>query len=253
MKNFIIQLSKTAGDKINQNFNKDKVVRVKKKAQVVTQADLIADKIIVSAIKKKFPTHNILSEESKHKKLPSKYLWVIDPLDGTTNYVIGSPLFAVGISLFFKNNPILAVAYMPAMKEIYFAAEGKGAYLNNKKITVAKNTRLDKSFLTFCHGSSRNDIKRAMKVYNKIKLLSLDSRQLGSAAVEMGFVAAGRTDCIIIPGAHPWDVGPGTLLVREAGGQATDFLGRPWNLKSKDMVASNGKIHNQLLKFLKKI
>jgi len=253
MKNFIIQLAKTAGDKINQSFNKDKIIKVKKKSQVVTQADLIADKIIVSALKKKFPTHNILSEESKHKKLDSKYLWVIDPLDGTTNYTIGSPLFGVGISLFYEDQPILAVAYMPAMKELYFAQNSKGAYLNNKKIKVSKNTRLDKSFLTFCHGSSRNDIKRAMKVYNKIKLLGLDSRQLGSAAVELGFVAAGRTDCIIIPGAHPWDVGPGTLLVREAGGKVTDFFGRQWNLKSKDMVASNGKIHNQLLKFLKKI
>jgi len=266
MKNFTIQLAKKAGAEINKRFNKDRIIKVKKKSQILTQADLIADKIIVAGLKKKFPNHGILSEESglqKNKTCPpnppaggvggSDYLWVIDPLDGTTNYAIGSPLFGVGISLFFKNQPILAVAYMPAMKELYFAEKGKGAYLNNKKIKVSNSKNLDQSFLTFCHGSSQKHIRRALKIYTKIKLNSLDSRQLGSAAVEMGFVAAGRTDCIIIPGAHVWDVGPGTLLVREAGGRVTDFQGKDWNLKSKDVVASNGKIHNQLLKLLKNI
>jgi len=253
MKNFIIQLAKIAGDQILQRFNKDKIIRIKKKSQIVTQADLIADRIIVKNLRKKFPGYGILSEESGRHKTQSKYLWVIDPLDGTTNYAIGSPMFAVGISLFFENQPILACAYMPAMKELYFAQKGKGAFLNGKKIKISQSTRLAESFLTFCHGSAKNDIKRALKIYNKIKLISLDSRQLGAAAVEMGFVACGRTDCIIIPGAHPWDVGPGTLLVREAGGKVTDFAGADWNLKSKDMVASNGKIHQQLLKLLKNI
>lgn len=253
MKKFIIQLAKKAGAEIEKKFNKDKIVKVKQKSQIVTQADLIADKIIVDAIKKKFPDHGILSEESGRKISNSKYLWTVDPLDGTTNYAIGSPLFAVCISLFFEDQPILAVAYAPVMKELYVAEQDKNSFLNNKKIKVSKNTRLDQSFLTFCHGSSQKDIKRAMKIYNKIKLNSLDSRQLGSAAIELGFVAAGRTDCIIIPGANVWDIGTGVLMVREAGGRVTDFKGREWNLNSKDIVASNGKIHNQLIKFLKNI
>ena len=253
MKNFVIKLAKKAGAEIEKRFNRDRIVKVKQKSQIVTQADLIADKIIVSNLKKKFPGHSILSEESGRNSIKSDYLWVIDPLDGTTNYAIGSPLFAVSIALFFKSQPILAVAYAPALNELYLAEKNKGAYLNNKKIRVAKNNRFSQSFLTFCHGSSQKDVKRAIKIYNKIKLNSLDSRQLGSAALELGFVAAGRTDCIIIPGANSWDVGAGILIAREAGGKVTDFKGKEWNLNSKDMVASNGRIHGQLIKFLKNI
>ncbi len=253
MKNFAIKLAKQAGTEIKKRFNRDHIVKIKTKSQIVTQGDLIADKLIVAAIKKKFPNHGILSEESGKNKISSDYLWTIDPIDGTTNYSIGSPLFAVCISLFFRSKPILGVAYAPAMDELYYAENRKGAFLNNIKIHVSSKTALNKSFLTFCHGSTNNDIKRAMKIYNKIKFQGLDSRQLGSAALELGFVAAGRTDCIIIPGANPWDVGAGVLLVRESGGKVTNFIGEEWNLNSKDMVASNGKIHNQLIKFLKNI
>lgn len=253
MKNFIIKLAKQSGQEINKKFNHDRIVKVKAKSQIVTQADLIADKIIVSALKKKFPKHAILSEESGQNKIESDYLWVIDPLDGTTNYSIGSPLFATQIALFYKNNPVLSVAFCPVMNELYFAEYKKGAYLNNKKIKVSSKHNLNESFLTFCHGSTKSDMMRAMKIYNKIKLMGLDSRQLGSAAIETGFVAAGRTDCIMIPGANVWDVGPGVLFIREAGGRVTDFFGKEWDLKSKDMVGSNGAIHSQLIRFLKSI
>jgi myo-inositol-1(or 4)-monophosphatase len=253
MKKFVIKLAIQAGIEIKKRFNRDKIVKIKSKSQIVTQGDLIADKIIVSALKKKFPNHAILSEESGLEKNKSDYLWAVDPIDGTTNYFIGSPLFAVSISLFFKNQPILACAYAPAMDELYFAEDKKSAFLNGKKIKVSNKTRLSKSFLTFCHGSVKKDIRRAMKIYNKIKFQGLDSRQLGCAAIELGFVAAGRTDCIMIPGAHSWDVGAGALLVKEAGGKVTDFQNKEWNLKSKDIVASNGKIHSQLIEFLKNI
>ncbi len=253
MKNFVIKIAKQAGAEIKKRFNKDKIIKVKSKSQIITTADLIANKIIVSALKRKFPTHSILSEESGQNKLKSDYLWVVDPLDGTTNYSIGSPLFAISLALFFKNDPVLAVIYAPALNELYWAEKNKGAWLNQKRIRVFKTKNLKDSFFTYCHGSSQKDIRRAMKIYSQIKLKTLDSRQLGAAAIELGFVACGRTDCIAIPGAHSWDVGGGVLLVREAGGKVTDFSNQEWNLKSKDMVASNGKIHNQLIKLLKNI
>jgi myo-inositol-1(or 4)-monophosphatase len=253
MKNFVIQLAKQAGSEIKNLFNHDKIVKVKAQSQIVTRADLIANKTIISALKKKFPNHGILSEESGLSKINSDYLWVVDPIDGTTNYWIGSPLFAVSIALFKNSQPILAVVYAPAMNELFLAQAGQGVQLNNKRIQVSKSNKLADSFLTFCHGSTKPDIRRAMKIYNKIKLNSLDSRQLGSAAIELGFVAAGRTECIMIPGANSWDVGAGVLLVREAGGKVTNFSGQEWNLNSKDMVASNGRIHNQLIKFLKDV
>lgn len=253
MKKYIIKLAKQAGIEILKHFNHDRIIRIKKKSQIVTQADLIAEKIIITGLKKKFPNFGILSEEAGLNQKKSDYLWVVDPLDGTTNYSIGSPLFAVEISLFYKNQPILAVAYAPALKELYVASKNQGAFLNGKKMKVSKTKELEKSFLTFCHGSHKTDIKRALKVYQRIKLISLDSRQLGAAAIELAFVACGRTDCIIIPGAHPWDVGAGVLIVKEAGGKVTDFQNQDWNLKSKDLVGSNGLIHNQLIKVLKNI
>lgn len=253
MKQFIIHLVRQAGLEVRKRFNRDRIVRVKKQSQIVTRADLIADKIIVSALKKKFPGHAIISEESGQNKVASDYLWIVDPLDGTTNYFIGSPLFAVSLALFFQGQPILGAVFAPALNELYFAEIKKGAYLNNKKIKVSRNNRLKNSFLTFCHGSAKPDIRRALKIYNKIKFKGLDSRQLGSAAIELGFVAAGRTDCILIPGARGWDVGAGVLLAREAGGRVTDFSGNDWNIKSKDLAASNGLIHGQLIKFLKNI
>lgn len=253
MKNFIVQLAKKAGQEIAKRFNRDKVVKIKSKGQIVTQADLIADKIIVSALKKKFPNHTILSEESGLQNKKSTYLWIIDPLDGTTNYSIGSPLFAVSIALFKNNQPILAVVYAPQLKELFTAEKNKGSQLNGKKITVSKIKNFADSMLTYCHGSTLLAIKRAVKIYNKIKFNSLDTRQLGTASLESSFVSAGRTECIIIPGANSWDVGAGVLLVREAEGKVTDFQGQEWNLNSRDFVASNGKIHNQLLKFLRRM
>ena len=105
----------------------------------------------------------------------------------------------------------------------------------------------------FCHGSSTREVKRAIKIYNKLKLAGRDSRQLGCAAIEFGFVAAGRAESIVIPGANKWDVAAGALMVKEAGGTVTDFRGKAWSLESHDILATNGKIHNQLLKIIKNI
>ncbi len=253
MKQYLISLTKQAGAEVLKHFNRDRIVRVKGRSQIVTQADLIADKIIINSLKRKFPGHGILSEESGRNINQSPYLWVVDPLDGTTNYSIGSPLFAVQLALFKNNEPLIACAFAPVLNEVYFAEIGKGFFLNNKKMRVSRVKNFSKSFFTFCHGSKKADQKRAMKIYTAAKLKALDSRQLGSAALETGFVAAGRTDSIVLPGANRWDVGPGALFIREAGGRVTDFAGKEWNLKSKDFAGSNGLIHDQLLKFLKNI
>jgi len=253
MDKFIIGLSKKAGAEIRKHFNRDRIVKIKSKSQIVTTADLISEKIILKALRKKFPTHRIISEEAGSNQIKSDFVWSVDPLDGTTNYSIGNPLFAVQLALFYKLKPILSVAYAPVLNELYFAKEGKGAFLNGKRMKVSKVKKMDEAIVTYCHGSMEKHLKRAVKVYQKIKLTSLDSRQLGSAALELGFVAAGRTECIIIPGAHSWDVGAGTLMVREAGGKVTDFKGQDWNLNSIDMVGTNGLMHKNILKLLKNI
>lgn len=250
-----IKAAKAAGAYLLKNFyqnHRDRAT-LKFKHEIATQADLGAEKIILNTIKKEFPGHQILSEEAGKNNKKSDFLWVVDPLDGTTNYSMQNPIFNVSIGLFYKKEIVLGVVYAPLLRELYVAEKNKGTVLNGKKIHVSKTNNFHKSLLTFCHGHREKDIRRAIKAYNFFKLKGFDTRQLGSAALEMAFVAAGRIESIMIPGAHPWDVAAGTLLVREAGGKVTDFQGNDWGLTSRDMLASNGKIHKRLLKFLRNV
>ncbi|MBU0613269.1 inositol monophosphatase [Patescibacteria group bacterium] len=254
MKKVAIRAAKEAGASLLKRFHNisSKDVYFKDKHEIVTTEDYRAEKIILKHIKQNYPEHSILSEEGGGKKRKSDYLWVIDPLDGTTNYSMGNPLYAVSIALFKNSEVILGVVYAPYMKELYVAEKGKGAYLNGNKLKVSNLSSVGKSMLTYCHGHRPNDRKRAIEIYGRLKQDGRDVRQLGAASLELGFVADGRTETIVIPGAHSWDVGSGVLLVREAGGKVTDFKGNEWKLSSKDMLASNGKVHKALLKVVSK-
>lgn len=249
--------AKKAGHYLLENFLKiHQTTKFKFKSdhEIVTKFDIGAEKIILSEIKKDFPHHDILSEEKGFDDQISKeFLWIVDPLDGTTNFSIKNPFFGVLIALAFCGEIILGVVNIPFLKELFVAQKGGGAYLNGKKIFVSKVNKIKKSFLTYCHSYKKVHIKRAVKTYNIFKLQSYDIRQLGCAVAEFSWVAKGLTEAIIIPGANLWDVAAGTLLVREAGGKVTDFQGKEWNLKSRDIVASNGKIHRQILKVLRKV
>ncbi len=255
MKQTAIKAAKAAGKLLLEKFKKldRRTVKFKSKHEILSSLDLEAEKIILEIIKKKYPNHHILSEESGEIGPKSDYLWIIDPLDGTTNYSMGNPLFSVSIGLAYKNETILGVVYAPYLKELYVAEKDKGAFLNGENIKVSQRDKLLKALITFCHGHKEKDIKRVVKLYEKFKLSGFDMRQLGSAGLELAFVARGSTEAIMIPGAHLWDVGAGTLLVREAGGKVTDFKGKEWNLKSEDMLASNGRLHGQIIKTTNKI
>ncbi len=222
---------------------------IKHKTQIVTPSDLGAEKIILNILKKtKYP---ILSEEAGWVGKKSSSAWIVDPLDGTTNFTIGSPIFAVSIALVKNNMPVLAVVYAPILNTLYSAQAGKGSWKNGKKIHVSNTNKLSKSFVTYCYGSAGNNIMRAVAFEKIMRQKALEVRQLGAASIELALVAAGRTDTIVIPGAHPWDVAAGVLLVTEAGGKVTDFKGNNWHLGSSDMAATNGKIHSTILKYAK--
>ena len=239
------------------NFNRSGV-KFKPGYEILTQADLESEKIILGTIKKEFPNHRILSEESGENKKTSDYLWIVDPLDGTTNFSMHNPLFSVSIGLCFKNKIILGVIYFPVLDELYIAEKNKGArkyYPSNsasgKKMKVS-NIKKGNIINTYCHGRKASDIKRATDYHRRQKIDNFDCRQLGSAAIELAYVACGRVESIFIPGAHSWDVAAGVILVREAGGRVSDSKGRDWTLESRDILASNGLIHNQILKKIKK-
>lgn len=225
-------------------------IKMKSKHEILTKVDLGSEKRIIRAIRRGFPDHKILSEEAGREQGDSEYEWIVDPIDGTTNFSMHNPLWAISIGLAHKGELVMGVVFAPAMDEMYFAARDRGAFLNNRRIRQSKISS-GKTLNAFCHGSRELDLKRALKYYRYQKLRGFDCRQLGSASIELGFVAAGRIESIMIPGAHAWDVAAGVLLVREAGGRVSDFSGRAWGLESKDILASNRRTHPRLLKIIK--
>lgn len=253
IKKTAILAAKNAGRMLLKRFDNfdRKTVKLKSGHEILTQADLAAEAEILKVIKKNFPEHRILSEESGENEKKSDYLWVVDPLDGTTNFSMHNPLWAISIGILYKGKLVFGVTFAPFLKELYVAEKGRGATRNGKKMTVSK-TKKGKILNTFCHSNREKDIKRAIKYYTHQKINGFDCRQMGSASLELAFTACGRVESIAITGAHAWDVAAGILMVREAGGRATDFKGKAWKLDSYDMLASNGKIHNDLLKVLKK-
>ncbi|MCF7820599.1 MAG: inositol monophosphatase [Candidatus Pacebacteria bacterium] len=231
-----------------ENFDRNKV-SFKARNEILTKADLKSEKQIITTIKKGFPKHQILAEESGKSQDNSDYLWIIDPIDGTTNFSMHNPLWSISLALAYKKDIILGIVYLPYLNELFVAKKNKGATMNNKKIKVSKNIK-DNVINTYCHARDKKYVNQAIKYYIKQKTHGLDCRQLGSAAIELAYVASGRIESITIPGANSWDVAAGALLVKEAGGRVTDFKNKSWNLKSENIVASNGKVHSQIIKVL---
>ena len=254
IKSVAINSALLVAKKLKQEYEKfdRQQVLLKSKHEILTKYDLWSEKIIIKKIKESFPDHQILSEEQGDNNKKSDYLWIIDPIDGTTNFSIHNPLWSISIGVVYKNKCILGVILAPMLNELYVAEKGKGAFLNGKKITIPKKKK-DKIINTFCHSNKKSDIEKAIKYYSHQKLNNLDCRQMGSAAIELAYIAVGRVDSIVIPGANSWDVTAGALLVEEAGGKVSDFYNKKWSLKSSDIIASNKKIHSDIINTIKKL
>lgn len=250
---FIEQTAKGAGKILIEHFGKLKHIESKGRMDLVTEADKLSEKFIISRIKKHFPKDAILGEETgMHGK--SKRIWIIDPLDGTKNYAIRNPFFNVAIALVEDGEVTHAGVYAPFLGEFYYAEKGKGAKLNGKKIHVSDVSDLKKSFVQFCNGLSNKAIKNISKIFAQLRPKVLALRQQGAAELELCFVAAGRTPVYFMVDFNtPWDVAAGSLIVREAGGRVTNFKGEDFKLfKHKNIIASNGKIHNKIMKEIRK-
>ena len=245
-----IEAAKKAGKLLLELFNSKTDVTYKNDSSIVTEADLQADYLIIKLIESSFPQHSIISEESGRKDKVSDYLWVIDPLDGSTNFFVKNPFFAVSIGLIYKQQPLLGVIYSPFLDELFFAESNRGAYLNEQVISVNKNVTLESSFLAFCNGRDLHSRKQIVKIYRELKFRNNRVRQLGAAALELCYVASGRFGAFIMPSINVWDIIAGALIVKEASGIVTDFKNNPFNLTSSDIIASSPLIHNSLLKII---
>lgn len=249
-KEFLVVAKQSAlagGEILMREFKKENL-RTKSKGahDLVNQADFMSEKKILSVIKAHFPQHAFLAEESGQGKKQSDYLWLVDPLDGSVNFAMHSPIFSISIALAFKDEVIMGLVYYPIVNKMFTAEKGRGAYLNGRKIKVSAKKKVNQSLVNFCGRAP----KTAIEVYGKFKGKALDTRQLGSGAIELAYVAVGYTEAVILPDTEPWDIAAGILLVREAGGKVTNFKGQKWTLKDKPVIATNGLIHQEVLRLL---
>ena len=223
---------------------------------IVTQADLHSDEKIKKILTKKFPKHSILSEEggatfdSEKGDSSSEYLWTIDPLDGTLNYATQNPFFGVSIGLLVDQQPFLGVIYFPIQDELFYAKVGAGAYLNDRKIHMESDISFKNAFLSYGNASDIKNRQIIAAIFPKLKIKNDTLRQVGSPALALCFVAAGRFGAFFMPGVKLWDVTAGVVIVQEANGRVTDFSNKPFSLTSTSIIAASSTLHSELLPFL---
>ena len=252
---FIQKIAREAGEAVLKRFGKDGVHYLKSnhRGDAVTKADLLSEKIIISAIRKKYPTHGIISEESGTDRPDAEYVWVIDPIDGTLNFSLGVPVFGVMVCLMHRKKVVLSSINLPALKELFFAKAGEGAYLNGKKIHCSRAT-FDHSIgmgPLSMRGRSAQFFRKFIGVAEKKHDMMFGS--FGSMAVNACFVASGRRDWMVSSVGQNHDFAPVSLLFKEAGCKVTDMKGRPWKFGVCEMVAANPALHKKLLKLTKGI
>jgi len=215
---------------------------------LVTEADHAAEKAVIAVIKSAFPTHSILGEESGASDNESNYKWIIDPIDGTVNFAHGIPLCCVSIGLELDGEIIMGVVYNALMNEMFVAEKGKGATLNGKAIKVSEQSKLAESCLVTGFPYSYLDAPNGpLQIFDRLIRRGIPVRRLGSAAIDLCWVAAGRFDGFYEHKLEAWDSAAGFLMVQEAGGSVTDFTGNPYSVYQPRILATNGHIHQQLL------
>lgn len=246
-----IDAAKSAGLLLKRNIGRRHTIEFKGVIDVVTEMDIKAEDMIMKTIKARFPEHGILTEESFEQKSGSGYRWIIDPLDGTTNYSHGFPIFCVSIALEREGEIILGVVFNPMLNELFTAEKGKGAYLNSKRIRVSGISELTKSLLATgfpydVRTSPDNNISHFANFAVRVQAI----RRAGSAALDMCYVACGRFDGFWELKLKPWDTAAAMLIIKEAGGIVTDFKGSAFSLYSGETLASNGLVHDEMIEVL---
>lgn len=243
-----IKAAKVAGDVHLRHFRKIKAVERKKGRDIITSADLEAEKQIISVIRRNFPDHNILTEESSVEKTDSDYLWVVDPIDGTINFASGLPLFCVSIGAQRRGITECGVVFVPALERLYHAVRGKGSYLNGEKLRVSKTDNLSDAVISIILTShfSDKEINKTTKIISELSKQTRGIRIFLSEGVELSFIAQGILDGNLCIKADPYGAVAGKLIIEEAGGMVTDLFCEDFTNSSTTILATNGKIHNTL-------
>ena len=249
LKNTLLKAAEAGAKELVRFFNGDfKITNKEGVNNPVTEADHASEKAIFEVIQKEFPAHFILSEEAGEYKMDSDYKWIIDPIDGTINFANGIPICCVSIGVEYQGKIIMGAVFNPLMNEFYFAEKGQGAYLNDKKLFVSNKTKVIDSCLVTGFPYTYLDAPNGpLQIFEKLIRKGVPVRRLGSAAIDLCWVAAGRFDGFYEHKLQAWDSAAGFLMVEEAGGIVTDFKGASYSVYQPQILATNGKIHEEML------
>ncbi|MBL8306144.1 MAG: inositol monophosphatase [Rubrivivax sp.] len=256
MLNIAVKAARAAGSVINRAALDLEVLKVGSKGpnDFVSEVDRNAEAVIIETLLEAYPGHGILAEESgrEHGARDSEFVWIIDPLDGTTNFLHGFPVYAVSIALAHRGQVQQAVVYDPTRNDLFYASKGRGAYLNDRRLRVSKRTRLSDSLIGTGFPFRKGDnFKRYVKMFETVMQSCAGLRRPGAAALDLCYVAAGCYDGFFETGLNPWDVAAGSLIITEAGGLIGNFTGESDYLYQREVVAGNPKVYGQLVQILK--
>jgi len=249
----LVRATRAGADEILRYFNGNfKISNKEGVNNLVTEADHAAEKAIIDVIKSTFPDHQVLAEEVGELKQDSTYKWIIDPIDGTVNFAHGIPLNCVSIALEFEGQVIMGAVYNPHLNEFFLAEKGKGATLNDKPIKVSSETQAMRSCLvTGFPYTYINMPNGPLDIFERFIRKGVPVRRLGSAAIDLCWVAAGRFDGFYEHKLEPWDSAAGYLIVEEAGGRVTDLEGNKYSIYQHKVLATNGLIHDEMLEIIR--
>jgi len=255
MTNIIKKAAIEAGKILLENFGKITASDIKEKQHndFLTFVDEKSEEKIIEIIHSEYPDHAIYAEESGEIKNQSNYRWIIDPLDGTKNFICGIPVFAVSIALEIKKEITYSVVYDVMHNSLFYAEKGKGAYLNDTRILVSDRTIEQSLLATGFPFKKKQYLPQYLKCFERMFDSCSGIRRMGAAAIDLAYVAAGRFEGFWELGLQPWDMAGGSLLITEAGGKVTDFWGMPEHMENSFLVASNNLIHDQLIEITSKL
>ena len=244
------KIAREAGALLLDAFQRRIGFTYKGDADLVTEADRASEKLITGRIAELWPTHDLVGEEGARRETGSEYRWYIDPLDGTTNFAHGFPVFCVSVALEQRGERIAGVIYDPTRDELFSAEKGRGAVLNGKRISVSRVENLAECLAGTGFPSHKRHKNPNIHFYHEITLRTHGVRRAGSAALDLASVASGRLDAFWEFNLNPWDTAAGVLLVEEAGGRVTDMRDGPWQLDSRETLASNGRVHADFVRMM---
>lgn len=248
---FAAETARQAGQLLAQGLGSGFQIKKKGRINLVTEMDLESERLIVNRIQERFPGHQILAEEEGARRSDSPFLWIVDPLDGTTNYAHGYRFFCVSIALEVEGEVALGAVYDPVTDEMFTAQKGEGALLNGKPTRVSSEDSLVDAMLSTGFSYQNDDMRRNLELFNRFIVQARAVRRDGSAALDLCYVACGRFDGFWEISLSAWDVAAGKLIVEESGGSATLFDGSPCSVHDREILATNGRLHPSMMEVLK--